>query len=56
MLQIGGQEETFFYNGVTEGPFPSAWNVFPTKEYPTTRYKFVSAEINFGKDLRSIER
>ena len=55
-MQLGGQEETYFYNGLTTGPYPSAWNVFPTEENPTTRYKYVSAEINFGKDLQEIER
>ena len=37
-------------------PEPSAWNKFPTKEDPLTRYKFTSVEVNFSLDMVAIQR
>ena len=35
---------------------PSAWNIYPTTENPSSRFKFFSAEFTFKKDLKVINR
>lgn len=35
---------------------PSAWNNYPSKENPNSKYKFTSLEIGINPDLKQINR
>ena len=56
IFQFGYEEETEFYSYINKMPEPSAWNKFPNKENPLTRYKFTSVEVNFSLDEGTISR
>ena len=53
LLQIGDAQENIFY-GRNEKPelSPSAWNKFPSKEDPNSKYKFTSLEISVNPNLK----
>ena len=50
ILQYGVEDELEYFSFVTRSPAASAWNKFPTKEEPLTRYKFTSLEIIHSPD------
>lgn len=56
-LQLGNAQQTFFY-GKNEKPelIPSAWNKYPSKEDPYSKYKFTGIEIGVNPDLKQINR
>lgn len=56
LFQFGYADEKEFYSYEMGLPQPSAWNKFPTKEQPLTRYKFSSLEVWFGQDSLTINR
>ena len=52
-----GQDTTqTFYTFDLPQPLPSSWIYYPTDEEPSTRYKFVSIEINYTLDLKKYNR
>jgi len=50
LVQYGQEDENIFYSFSMPAPLPSSWIYYPTEESPSTRYKFVSIEINFNLD------
>ena len=56
ILQFGYSEDREFYSYLPETPAPSAWNKFPSKEDPFSRYKFTSLEVNFSPNSLTINR
>ena len=55
-LQYGQETETEYFSFTKSSPMPSSWIYFPTAEEPSTRYKYISVEINMSIDLISWER
>ena len=35
---------------------PSSWNTYPTRENPSSRYKFMSIEVNMNLDKKRFSR
>ena len=56
LIQLGYAEETYFIDYNPRLPEASAWNVFPTKENPKARYKFISVEFSFSYDQTLVQR
>lgn len=56
LLQLGIVSEQAFYELTHELPVASSWNTFPTRENPSTRYKYTSFEIQLGKNKTVVER
>lgn len=52
-LQYGQETETEYVSFSLSQALPSAWIYFPTAENPSTRFKYLSVEINFDMDLVS---
>ena len=55
-FQLGLDVETEYLNFALGQPLPSSWIYFPTEESPSTRFKYISVEINLSPDLFSWER
>ena len=56
LIQLGYAEETSYIDYHLKLPEASAWNVFPTKENPNARYKFISVEFSFSYDQTLVQR
>ncbi len=49
-VQLGISEDLMFYQFSHNSPVASSWNKYPTKENPSSRYKFTSVEIILHPD------
>ena len=56
MFQLGYSEDRDFHSTSQSMPEPSAWNTFPSEEFPLTKFKHTSMELNFSPDLLSVSR
>lgn len=52
-FQYGQEVETEYLSFSMSSAKPSAWINFPTEDNPSSRYKYLSVEINFDMDLMS---
>ena len=55
-FQYGQQSHYTYYTFGMPDPIPSSWNVFPTKLNPSSRYKFMSVEVNMSLDKKRYSR
>ena len=55
-LQYGVETETDFFSFSMSSALPSSWIYFPTAKEPSSRYKYISVEINMSIDLKLWER
>lgn len=58
MIQLGDVHEHFFYTYEASELTPqySSWITYPTAENPSNRFKFISLEFHFKKDISEINR
>ncbi len=55
-VQLGISEDIQFYQFSHKAPVASSWNKYPTKENPSSRYKFTSIEIIVDPDKLVVNR
>ena len=55
-LQYGQYTESEYFQYFMGFPQASSWNTFPTTENPSSRYKYISVELNMSLESQIYSR